>query len=244
MKASQAAVTVAEVTSSQWGLVTAAQARMHGVTRLDLSRLASAGHLVRLAHGVYKHAGVPSDDFEDLRAAWLSTDPERLAAERLSDGPEGVVVSGPSAAHLHALGDLPADQHEFTTSRRRQTQRGELRYRQRSLSDRDVTIRAGLPVTTVERTIADLVEAHTDRSLVADVLGDAARKTTIDVNVLGDLLAPLADSNGLRRGDGASLCRRLLESARLDPDSLIQRIARSAAYATLAETARKVENIG
>ncbi|MEU0314096.1 type IV toxin-antitoxin system AbiEi family antitoxin domain-containing protein [Nocardioides sp. NPDC006273] len=244
MKASQAALVVAEVTSSQWGMITAAQARMHGVTRLDLSRLASAGHLVRLAHGVYRHAGVPSDDFEDLRAAWLSTAPGRLAAERLSDGPAGVVVSGPSAAHLHALGDLPADRHEFTTSQRKQTQRPDLRYHQRSLSDRDVTIRAGLPVTTVERTITDLVEARTDLSLVADVLGDAASTTTIDINVLSDLLAPLAVSNGLRRGDGAGLCRRLLESAGLDPDSLTQRIARSATYAALAEAARKVENIG
>ena len=35
-------------------------------------RLCSAGHLERLAQGVYRDAGAPSVEFEGLRAAWLS----------------------------------------------------------------------------------------------------------------------------------------------------------------------------
>jgi predicted transcriptional regulator of viral defense system len=244
MKSSEAGVALVEGTASQWGMVTSGQARALGVTRLEMSRLAAAGHLVRLAHGVYRNAGAPSDEFEDLRAAWLSTEPARFASDRLRDGAAGVIVSGASAARLHGLGDIPADQHEFTTRQRRQTQRVEIHYRQRSLTEREVTIAQGLPVTTVERTIADLVEARTDLSLVADVLRDAVNKAALDTTVLADMLTPLAARNGIRSGDGNGLLERLLTSAGLDPDSLARRLATSPTYATLAEVARKVENVG
>ena len=85
MKATVALQVIADITASQWGMVTTAQAGALGVPRLMLARLAEAGHLERLAQGVYRDAGAPSDEFEDLRAAWLSTEPKLLAEERLSD---------------------------------------------------------------------------------------------------------------------------------------------------------------
>src|SRR5699024_6391426 len=93
--------TLADITAYQWGMVTAGQASMAGVSRLDLSRLAQSGHLNRLAHGVYMDAGVPSSPLDDLRAAWLSTDPRILGAARLSEPAAGVVVAASSAAALH-----------------------------------------------------------------------------------------------------------------------------------------------
>lgn len=225
MKPSDALRVLAELSSSQWGMVTSAQASMRGVTRLNLSRLAEAGHLVRLTHGVYRDAGAPSDEFEDLRAAWLSTTPDKLAEERLADVAGGVVIAGASAARLHGVGDLPADHHEFSSPARRQSQRSEIRYRQLVLDAQDVTIAAGLPVTTIERTIADLVEARTDLSLVADALRDAAKKRRLDANRLEELLSPLAARRGFRKGDGAALLNRLLEVAGIDIKSLAEGIA-------------------
>ncbi len=185
--------------------MTTAQAATIGVKRLDLSRLSRAGHIERLAHGVYRDAGTPSDEFEGLRAAWLAADPSRIAEERLQDLPGGAVVMGESAALLHGVGDLPADRHELSTAVRRQSQRPEVSYRQRQLEPADVTITHGLPVTTIERTVTDLVEARTDLSLVADVLRDAAQTRRLDTNRLIELLGPLAARNGLRKGDGAAL---------------------------------------
>ena len=43
MKSKDALRMLAEVTAYQWGMVTSAQASMHGITRLDLSRLAADG---------------------------------------------------------------------------------------------------------------------------------------------------------------------------------------------------------
>jgi len=42
---------VADLAAAQWGLLTSAQAAQRGVTRLQLSRLAAAGLLDRIATG-------------------------------------------------------------------------------------------------------------------------------------------------------------------------------------------------
>lgn len=224
---------LAELSASQWGMVTTAQAAAHGVKRLDLSRLTKAGHLERLAHGVYRDAGAPADEFESLRAAWLAADPSHTAEARLRDLVSGVVVMGKSAASLHGVGDLPADRHELSSPVRRQTQRPEISYRQQQLDPVDVTIARGLPVTTIERTVADLVEARTDLSLVADVLRDAARTRRLDTDRLIDLLGPLAARNGVGKGNGAALLDRLTALAGLDTASLAEEIATSGTLADL-----------
>lgn len=224
---------LAEVSASQWGLVTTAQAAAHGVQRLDLSRLSKACHLERLAHGVYRDAGAPSDEFESLRAAWLAADPSHTAAQRLRDLPGGVVVMGESAASLHGVGDLPAVRQEFSTPVRRQTQRPEVSYRQRQLPPSDVTIVHGLPVTTIERTVADLVQDRTDLSLVADVLRDAARTRRLDTDRLEELLAPLAARNHLRKDDGVALLDHLTALAGLDSVSLAEGISASETLSAL-----------
>ena len=190
MRSKDALRVLAEITAYQWGMVTSAQASMHGVTRLDLSRLAADGLLERLAHGVYKTTSTPSNDLDRLRAAWLSTDPKRLAHERRTTDPDAVVFAGASAARVHGIGDLWDEHFDFITPVRRQSQRREVRYRKRVLDPRDVTTVDGLPVLSVEATIADLVEVVGDLSLVADALRDAWRRGDLDTARLADLLDP------------------------------------------------------
>ncbi|MGL4743757.1 MAG: type IV toxin-antitoxin system AbiEi family antitoxin domain-containing protein [Dermatophilaceae bacterium] len=233
MKSKDALRILAEVTAYQWGMVTSAQARTYGITRLDLSRLTDAGHLKRLAHGIYKDSGAPSDQFEDLRAAWLSTDPKVIGEARLLDRASGVVIAGASAAHLHQVGDLWAGRHDFVTPKRRQSQRAEIRYRQRVLAPGDVTLAEGLPVMTIERTISDLVDEVGDLSLVADALRDAALQRNLNLNRLRKLLQPLAERNGFKRGDGNALLNRLLEIAGLDADTVARRVAADASLGSL-----------
>ena len=229
MKSIEALRILGEATTQQWGLVTTAQAGALGVTRLTLSRLADSDHLERLAYGVYREAGAPSTEFENLRAAWLSTEPKLLAEERLHDLTEGVVVASSSAALLHDIGDLWANRHEFVTANRRQTQRAEIRYRRRLLNDCDITLVAGLPVMTLERTLADLLDDIGEMSLVADALGMAVKKQQLDYDQLCKLFGPLAERNGFKRHDGNAVLARLLKIAGLDPDSIARRIMASPA---------------
>jgi predicted transcriptional regulator of viral defense system len=225
MKSKDALRVLAEVTAYQWGMVTSAQASMHGITRLDLSRLAADGQLERVAHGVYKDAGAPAGPYDDLKAAWLSTDPKTMGEARIKDLTNGVVVAGESAADLHGIGDFRALRHEFVSPARRQSQRSAIRYRQRMLDSRDVTLVDGLPVMTMERTIADLIEEVGDLSLVADALRDASRSRDLDLERLRSLLAPFAQRNGLKKGDGAALLDRLMEIAGIDPEAVARRVA-------------------
>src|SRR5690625_4418153 len=209
MESDRAQRVIAEGTASQWGMLTTAQAQKVGVTRLTLSRLADAGHLARLMHGVYRDAGAPSDELEGLKAAWLSADPKILAEERLRDLAGGVVVASTSAALLHGIGDLWADRHEFVTAERRQTQRSEIRYRQRRLESRDITVIEGLPVMELERTLADLLEETRELSLVADTLSSAMKKRPLNFDRLRALFSVLAERNGFRRHDGNAVLEHL-----------------------------------
>jgi predicted transcriptional regulator of viral defense system len=244
MKATDALRTLAQLAAYQWGMVTSAQAGLHGITRLDVSRLTEAGHLERLAHGIYKDVGAPGDQFDDLRAAWLSTDPRTMGEARLKNRAGGVVVAGESATILHGIGNFRALRHDFVAPTRRQSQRKEIRFRRRVLDPRDVTVVEGLPVMTIERTIADLVEDVNELSLVADALRDASRRRILDLDRLRELLAPMAERNGFGKGDGDALLNRLMEIAGIDVDSLVRVLTRSPSYATLAEVAQQVANLG
>jgi len=227
MQTREALRELAEITESQWGLVTSAQARARGVSHMNLTRMVESGDLVRLTHGVYRDAGAPSAEHEELRAEWLATEPAKLAYERLIEEPATVVVSGESAAHLHNIGDLRAARSEFTTSSRRQTQRRDVHFRTRKLARDDITMRHGLPVTTVERTVADLVEARTDLTVVGNALHDATRGSKLDTAHLAELLGPLAERNGMPKGDGASLLERILRAGGIDRESVANNIASS-----------------
>ncbi|WP_158208005.1 type IV toxin-antitoxin system AbiEi family antitoxin, partial [Clavibacter michiganensis] len=133
------------------------------------------------------------------------------------------VVGGSTAAHLHGYGDLQPEPYDFITSKRRQSQRSDVRYRQHQLDPHDVTVVAGLPTTTVERTIADLVLEDQDLSLVADVLADAVRAESIDLDRLADLLEPAARRPGRTADDGAGFLHRLLELGGVDAASRLRR---------------------
>jgi len=198
---------------------------------MQLSRLVDDGQLERLGHGIYRDVGAPPDRFEGLKVAWLSVDPQVSAAERLLARPLDAVVSGATASYLLDIGDLVPEPYEFTIATRRQTQRPELTFRVRELSPDNVTIYDGLPVTTPEQTIADLVEAYVDRSLVADVLADVG---AVDREKLVGLLGPLARRNGFRRGDGEAFCAELERLGHTDIDSLARAVSGTPLAARLA----------
>jgi hypothetical protein len=229
------------VTSWQWGLVTTAQALDAGVSRLDLSRLARRGLLERSAHGVYRLSGAPADWLEPLRVAWVSTNPKAEASARLSSKVPDAVLSGPAAAHVHGIGVLVPEPYEFTVPARRQTQRDGLVYRVRRLEPEDVTRAWELPVTTVERTIADLLDEGWGLDLVGGVAADAGR---VDERLMASLLAPLAARSGLTPGDGAALWRELRHEAGGAPIDVSTPLATAGAVAKRPAVGRRLETAG
>lgn len=213
---------VARLASEQWGLVTTAQAAAGGASPKMMARWASGGAMERLAHGVYKLAGTVYDPREDLRVAWLTLDPKRLAAERIAAESVDAVVSHRSAARLHELGDLEADVHQFTVKKRKQSRRTDVRIRQKSegIDRNSWTLLGGLPVTTVLTTIVDLAADGTDGGHLAGVVRDAIATAAVDLTKLSEALRPYAHRYGAQTGDGDALLQRLLDEAPLPQTTL------------------------
>ena len=197
----------------QWGLITAAQALEAGASRMQLSRLTGSGVLVRVAHGVYRFAGAPALEHEEIFAAWLALG----GAERepASTGVPALVAAGTTAARLHAMGNFWLDRLDFLVPSRRGTRLAQVRLRVRPLRREDVTIVDGLPVLTAELTLADLVGEWTDLSLVADALRDGYDQVRISMDRLAGGLQPLAAARGYQ--DGRAFADVLLELAEVEP---------------------------
>jgi predicted transcriptional regulator of viral defense system len=207
---------IASLAGSQWGMLTAAQATAQGVARSTLLRRERAGALERIRPGVYRLPGAPANRLDDIRAAWLASAPEELAWERLAS--TDVVVGCAAAAWVHDMGDLYPSPVMLYTARRRQTKHVDIRYSTRKLPTEDSSVVDGLPVTTRERTIADLLdESGVDVSLVADVLRDAERADAdLDTDRLISLLEVPAKRLGY--GSGARLYGHLRSLTRVDEE--------------------------
>ena len=207
---------IQDLAQDQWGLVTRRQIAQAGIGVTTLERLTGvAGVLEPVARGVYQVAGAPVPDHRDLRAAWLQLAPEVPAWERTAD--QGV-VSHRSAAALFGLSHLPADRHEFTVRRRRQTRRRDVRIHIRPLERGEWVALAGLPATRPARTASDLLWDHEDPEAVAQLIADAIRRLLDYPGTFVDDLAQHAARCGLRNGDGLALLGWFLELV-AEPDA-------------------------
>lgn len=166
------------ISAYQKGLFTTKQAEYDGVGRHIVSRLEKRGNIERLAQGVYRMGGAPSVREEDVFAIWLSLDPGRIPGAP----PENTspVAMGATAAWLFELGELNPSPYEFCSRTRRQSQRLNVKIRKRTLQDQDTMLVHGIPATSPERTIIDLIDYGEDISLVANVLKDAIKRNLID----------------------------------------------------------------
>lgn len=200
------------IASQRWGLLTTAQAADAGISRNQLTRMNANGVLERVIQGVYRFAGAPELEHELTFATWLALG----GAGSASDSPPGVVAGGATAAELHKIGDLYPDAREFLVPVRKTTRLPGVRLRVRALEPDDVTIVDQLPILTIERTIADLVEQWTDLSLVADVVRDAVQSARLlTPQRLADHLDVIAGRHGYP--SGTAFVVELFELAGAEP---------------------------
>jgi hypothetical protein len=177
---------------------------------------------------VYRVHGAPRDLHEDLRADWLALDPARTAPERLRDRDTPIAVSHRSAASVHGIGDLPADTHHFTSTARKQSSRARVTVPRTPLESASLEIVEGLPVTTVERTIADLVRTEADVSHVADAAGDADARGSLRHDILARELESVASK--VRAASGLDAVEHLLAYRGLDTSSLANAVLANSGF--------------
>lgn len=127
------------------GYFTTAQAAGVGVSRQQLYYLTRTGSLDRVAQGIYRLHRLPAQRFEDVNVAclWVGED---------------AAASHDTALAIYELTDAMPPVTHITTPRRFRGQRPGVRVHTAPLDDNERTERAGVPVTTVERTIIDTLE--------------------------------------------------------------------------------------
>jgi predicted transcriptional regulator of viral defense system len=117
-----------------------------GYSRPNLFFQAKRGKFIRISRAVYRISLFPNSSLDDLFLAQITSGLNS-------------VISHESALSLHDLSDsLPGDIHitfPRTSSRRRKG----IKYHTKRFSEDEVTYYEGLKVTTVARTIIDLIES-------------------------------------------------------------------------------------
>lgn len=191
-----------QLAASQWGMFTTAQAQLLGFRRIQISRMVNSMRAEPMCYGVYRFVAGSEPEHADLKAAWLSVFPKETAAERLSKRPYDAVVAAETAAASLGAGDFHMSPYTFITSCRRQTSREDMRFLKCSLDEADIVMLEGIPTTSPERTVFDLLRLDEDPSLVDGFMRDLAqsRACPFDLERLSELLDPIAARHGFPDG--------------------------------------------
>jgi predicted transcriptional regulator of viral defense system len=148
------------VAELQAGYFTTAQAGGAGYSRQLVAHHAAAGNFERVSRGVYRMARYPGTPREDLYVAWLQAGPD-------------AVVSHDSALDVYDLSDIMPSEIHLTLPRTSSRRRTGIRMHTTPLDPTEVTSREGLPITTVARTIVDVIRAGTSTEHVARAIDEA-----------------------------------------------------------------------
>ncbi|GAB3167464.1 type IV toxin-antitoxin system AbiEi family antitoxin domain-containing protein [Streptomyces incanus] len=214
MNRAEQLVVLSGATADQWGLVTAAQAKQLGLNAVQLLRLAEVGLLESVGRGVYLLSAGGMPQHLEIKVAWLRLQPKQFAWERPAGHRDSGVVSHASACRLHELGDIPAPEVEISVPRRRTTTEPFVRLRTVPVEATQITVVDGLPVTTADRTIVDLLRAKADGGHVGGVIADAERRDLIAVDELAAHVQPFARKYGLHaQATGRELIDHLVAQA-------------------------------
>ncbi len=160
------------------GLVPCIAAKEAGISASALVKMAERGRLERVVRGVYRLSFFPAS------SAQYSDYHEIIAWARAGHGPPAV-ISHESALALHGISDaLPAKFH-ITIPKNSRFQRravpAKIVVHHANLNAKDITSQEGVPVTTIERTIQDVIDRG-QSDFAAQAIRDARRQKYINQN--------------------------------------------------------------
>ncbi len=186
----------------QQGVIFHEQALRLGLSAKQIKTWVATGRWRRLHRGVYAVGHAPLSDLGRALAAVFGCGP-------------GALLSHRSAAGLWALQGMPTGRPHVTCPVPRARREGIVVHRSRRLTSAEGTLRRGIPVTTLPRTIVDLAEVGTEQE-VERCVRSAERLHGFDRTVL----EPIPGRRGTRRLRSPAhftrghLERRLLEVLR------------------------------
>ena len=153
------------------GLVTATQARALGIADSVLARLTQRGKLERVARGVYRIPYFLADRLSQYREAVLWA--------RASHGPEHVALSHETALGVYGISDVNPSRVHLTVPRNARLRRRKPKWiviHRGDLPTSDVTMHEGLPVTTVAKSVLDVMNETGRMGLARQAIKDARKE--------------------------------------------------------------------
>jgi predicted transcriptional regulator of viral defense system len=173
---------LARIAGRQHGRVTLRQLEAIGIRGTSVKRRVASGRLVRVYPGVYAVGHVQ----QTREGCWIAA---VMACGR------GAVLSHLDAAALWGIYENRRRTIHVTTTRSARTLPGIKVHRARKLDPADVTVKDGIPVTTVARTLIDLTDLlPSDRILRA--MREAEYLKLLDLDTL---IAAVERANGRKR---------------------------------------------
>jgi len=153
------------------GLLTSKEARALGIQDSVLVRLAQRGRLERMSRGVYRMAHYPTDRLAQYREAVLW-------AQASHHGQERIALSHETALLIYGISDLNPSRVHLTVpkSARLRRERPEwITIYRANLTEKEVGQHEGIPLTTVSRSIVDVLSTTHRTDIVRQAVTEALR---------------------------------------------------------------------
>jgi predicted transcriptional regulator of viral defense system len=166
----------------QDGLFTSKEARSLGIQDSVLVRLRQRGRLERMSRGVYRIAHYPAERLAQYREAVLWA--------RASNGPERIALSHETALLLYGISDVNPPRVNLTvpaSARMRRVHPKWIELHRANLATEDIQLNEGMPVTTVERSILDVLATTRRSDFARQAIADALRKRLLSPSQAGAL---------------------------------------------------------
>ncbi len=155
----------------QDGLFTSKEARSLGIQDSVLVRLKQRGRLERMSRGVYRIARYPAERLVQYREAILWA--------QASNGPENIALSHETALLLYGISDVNPSRVSLTvpvSARMRRVHPKWIAIHRANLATDDIQLHEGMPVTTVGRSILDVLVTTRRTDFARQAITGALRK--------------------------------------------------------------------
>lgn len=173
------------IAAEQHGIVTTRQAEDIGVPSVEMRKLTARGALTRVGHGVYRHTGVPSDQWTELTAT-------------LANVSEDAFLEGDTVLAMFNLALVNPSKIFVGTPRRRRTEpppHTVVTFRPQ-VGGSDLTTYEGLRCVTVRRALIDGIP-HLLGERALNAVTEAQRRGLINDIEAAEILGVIAGRNRL-----------------------------------------------
>jgi predicted transcriptional regulator of viral defense system len=137
------------IAKDQGGYFSLSQANTAGIRRNQIYRAERQGTIERAYPGVYRLALFPVGQFEEVFAALVSMG-------------ENAVVGFETALYIYGLSDIIPSNIHLIMPRSSSRRRSHVKMHTTKLDEQEITNFEGFQITTVERTIVDVLASHAD----------------------------------------------------------------------------------